>query len=173
MQKKVLFSKEQIQERVAAMAAQIDSLYAGEELVVICVLKGAFAFFSDLLRNMKTDVIIDFVRLASYGNKTLSTHIEITKDVEISLEGRHVLIVEDIVDSGKSMDFFTRYLSSRGATSIRIAALINKHGRREKSIEPDFAGFEMEDGFIVGYGLDFAEKYRNLDAIYELYDFTL
>ena len=173
MDKKVLFSKEQIQTRVAEMAKEIDTLYAGEELVVICVLKGAFAFFSDLVRHLKTDVIIDFVRLASYGDKTQSTHIEITKDVEISLENRQVLIVEDIIDSGKSMDFFTKYLSSRGASSIRIAALINKHGRREKSIVPDFSGFDMDDGFIVGYGLDFAEKYRNLDSIYELYDFTL
>ena len=171
--KTVIFSKEQILARVIELAQDIDAVYKGKEVVVICVLKGAFAFFSDLVRHMKTDMIVDFVRLASYGDKTQSSHIQITKDVEVSLEQRDVLVVEDIVDSGKSMDFFMKYLSSRGASSIRIATLLNKTERREKIVCPDFIGFEVPSGFIVGYGLDFAEKYRNLEEIYELHDFKV
>ncbi len=156
-----VFSEELIRRRVRELAADIDDVYKGETVVAVCVLKGAFPFFSDLVRAMKTDVLIDFVRLASYGDRASSSeHVQITKDVEISLEGRHVLIVEDIVDTGRSMDFLMRYFSSRGAKSIRLAALIDKKERREFSVHSDF----------VGYGLDYAERYRTLPAIYELLD---
>jgi len=166
-----VFSAESIRSRVKEMAAEIDSVYQGESVVAICVLKGAFPFFSDLVRAMETDVIIDFVRLASYGNGTSSSeHVQITKDVEISLENRHVLIVEDIVDSGRSMDFLMRYFSSRGAKSIRLASLIDKIERREFAVRSDFVGFDVPSGFLIGYGLDYAEKYRALPAIYELLD---
>ena len=168
---KEVFSSAEIQSRVEELAAQIDDVYKGETLVAVCVLKGAFPFFSDLVRAMKTDLLIDFVRLASYGDRASSSeHVQITKDVEISLEGRHVLIVEDIVDTGRSMDFLMRYFSSRGAKSIRLAALIDKKERREFSVHSDFAGFDLPAGFIVGYGLDYAERYRTLPAIYELLD---
>jgi hypoxanthine phosphoribosyltransferase len=168
---KEVFSAEAIQSRVRELAADIDKVYLGESVVAVCVLKGAFPFFSDLVRNMKTDTLIDFVRLASYGDGTSSsTHVQITKDVEVSLEGRHVLIVEDIVDSGRSMDFLLRYFSSRGARSLRIAALIDKKERREIPVHTDFVGFDLSSGFIVGYGLDHAERYRTLPAIYELLD---
>ena len=166
-----VFSEELIRRRVRELAADIDDVYKGETAVAVCVLKGAFPFFSDLVRAMKTDVLIDFVRLASYGDRASSSeHVQITKDVEISLEGRHVLIVEDIVDTGRSMDFLMRYFSSRGAKSIRLAALIDKKERREFSVHSDFAGFDLPSGFIVGYGLDYAERYRTLPAIYELLD---
>lgn len=166
-----VFSEELIRRRVRELAADIDDVYKGETVVAVCVLKGAFPFFSDLVRAMKTDVLIDFVRLASYGDRASSSeHVQITKDVEISLEGRHVLIVEDIVDTGRSMDFLMRYFSSRGAKSIRLAALIDKKERREFSVHSDFAGFDLPSGFIVGYGLDYAERYRTLPAIYELLD---
>ncbi len=168
---KEVFSAAVIRRRVEELAAQIDEVYRGETIVAVCVLKGAFPFFSDLVRAMKTDVLIDFVRLASYGDRASSSeHVQITKDVEISLEGRHVLIVEDIVDTGRSMDFLMRYFSSRGAKSIRLAALIDKKERREFSVHSDFAGFDLPSGFIVGYGLDYAERYRTLPAIYELLD---
>lgn len=168
---KEVFSAAVIRRRVEELAAQIDEVYRGETIVGVCVLKGAFPFFSDLVRAMKTDVLIDFVRLASYGDRASSSeHVQITKDVEISLEGRHVLIVEDIVDTGRSMDFLMRYFSSRGAKSIRLAALIDKKERREFSVHSDFAGFDLPSGFIVGYGLDYAERYRTLPAIYELLD---
>ena len=166
-----VFNEELIRRRVRELAADIDDVYKGETVVAVCVLKGAFPFFSDLVRAMKTDVLIDFVRLASYGDRASSSeHVQITKDVEISLEGRHVLIVEDIVDTGRSMDFLMRYFSSRGAKSIRLAALIDKKERREFSVHSDFAGFDLPSGFIVGYGLDYAERYRTLPAIYELLD---
>lgn len=168
---KEVFSATVIRRRVEELAAQIDEVYRGETIVAVCVLKGAFPFFSDLVRAMKTDVLIDFVRLASYGDRASSSeHVQITKDVEISLEGRHVLIVEDIVDTGRSMDFLMRYFSSRGAKSIHLAALIDKKERREFSVHSDFAGFDLPSGFIVGYGLDYAERYRTLPAIYELLD---
>ena len=161
-----VFSEELIRRRVRELAADIDDVYKGETVVAVCV-----PFFSDLVRAMKTDVLIDFVRLASYGDRASSSeHVQITKDVEISLEGRHVLIVEDIVDTGRSMDFLMRYFSSRGAKSIRLAALIDKKERREFSVHSDFAGFDLPSGFIVGYGLDYAERYRTLPAIYELLD---
>ena len=168
---KEVFSAAVIRRRVEELAAQIDEVYKGETVVAVCVLKGAFPFFSDLVRAMKTDVLIDFVRLAIYGDRASSSdHAQITKDVEISREGRHVLIVEDIVDTGRSMDFLMRYFSSRGAKSIRLAALIDKKERREFSVHSDFAGFDLPSGFIVGYGLDYAERYRTLPAIYELLD---
>ena len=168
---KEVFSAEVIGRRVGELAAQIDDVYQGETVVAVCVRKGAFPFFSDLVRAMKTDVLIDFVRLASYGDGVSSSeHVQITKDVEISLEGRHVLIVEDIVDTGRSMDFLMRYFSSRGAKSIRLAALIDKKERREFAVHADFVGFDLPAGFIVGYGLDHAERYRTLPAIYELLD---
>ena len=168
---KEVFSSAEIQRRVEELAAQIDDVYKGETVVAVCVLKGAFPFFSDLVRAMKTDLLIDFVRLASYGDRASSSeHVQITKDVEISLEGRHVLIVEDIVDTGRSMDFLMRYFSSRGAKSIRLVALIDKKERREFAVHSDFAGFDLPAGFIVGYGLDYAERYRTLPAIYELLD---
>ena len=172
MEMKEVFSAEAIQNRVRAIAAEIDALYGNEPVVVICVLKGAFPFFSDLVRAMKKDVFIDFVRLASYGEGTESCEtVRITKDVEISLEGRNVLIVEDIIDTGRSMDFFIRYCRSRGASSVRLAALIDKQERRELSVPVDFTGFSLPAGFIVGYGLDYAERYRTLPAIYELSGF--
>ncbi len=167
---KEVFSRAVIERRVEDLAARIDECYRGETVVAVCVLKGAFFFFSDLVRAMKSDVLTDFVRLSSYGDGTSSSHVEITKDVEISLEGRHVLIVEDIVDSGRSMHFLMRYFSSRGAKSVRLATLIDKKERREFDVHSDFVGFDLPSGFIVGYGLDYAEQYRTLPAVYELLD---
>lgn len=169
MELKPVFSADAIQRRVREMAAEIDALYGDEPLVVICVLKGAFFFFSDLVRAMNKEVAIDFVRLASYGSGTESSgHVQLTKDVELSLEGRHVLIVEDIVDTGRSMDFFISCCQARGAASVRLAVLIDKLERREVTVHADFAGFSLPGGFLVGYGLDCEEKYRTLPAVYEL-----
>lgn len=169
MLKKVL-GEEVIKSRVAAIAKEIDAVYCGEEVVAVCVLKGAFCFFSDLVRAIKTEVAIDFVRLASYGNAQKSSgDVRITKDVESNLKGRHVLIIEDIVDSGRSLNVLMKHIDSLGAKSVRLAVLINKKERREFPVHFDFVGFEL-DGFIVGYGLDYAERYRNLPGIYELLD---
>ncbi|MEG2173056.1 MAG: hypoxanthine phosphoribosyltransferase [Desulfovibrionaceae bacterium] len=167
---KLVFSQGQIQDRVTAMGAAIDQCYGDAPLVVVCVLKGASIFFSDLVRAITTPrVELDFVRLCSYGTGDNSSgSITFRKDVEISLTGKHVLIVEDIVDTGHTMHFLRGEFAARGAASLRIAALVDKHERREKAVQTDFAGFSLPKGFIVGYGLDYAEQYRNLPAIYEV-----
>lgn len=161
------FSPAVIDERVRALAAQINELYAGEPLVMICVLKGAFMFFSDLVKHITVEPEIDFVRVASYGaGDTSSGTVSFTKDVEIPLEGKHVVIVEDIVDSGRTMDFLLRQMRARGANSLRVAALVDKVERRTVDVQVDFAGFSISAGFIVGYGLDYAERFRELPGIY-------
>jgi hypoxanthine phosphoribosyltransferase len=165
-----VFGEGQIQARVAEMAAEISRLYAGEELVVVCVLKGAFMFFGDLMRRLKgPQVEADFVRLASYGESSASSHtVAFVKDVELSLAGKHVLIVEDIVDTGYTMDFLLRRFAARGAKSLRLAVMVDKQERREVPVRADFTGFALPGGFVVGYGLDYAERYRELPAIFEI-----
>ncbi len=164
-----LFSAEAIARRVDELGAAINTLYGDEPLVVICILKGGFMFFSDLVRRLKGKPELDFVRLASYGSGTnRSQHIAFTKDVEIALENKHVLFVEDIVDTGHTMHFLMHQMQARGAKSLRLAALVDKYERREVPVTVDFAGFSLSDGFIVGYGLDYAEHYRELPGIYTL-----
>ena len=165
-----VYGEEQIQARVAEMAAEINALYDGEELVVVCVLKGAFIFCGDLTRRLQgPQVEMDFVRLASYGSSaTSSRSVSFVKDVELSLAGKHVLVVEDIVDTGHSMDFLLRQFAARGAKSLRLAVMVDKQERREVPVHTDFTGFALSGGFIVGYGLDYAERYRELPAIYEI-----
>ena len=163
----LLYSPEAIQDRVRDMANEINALYEGEPLVIICVLKGAFMFFSDLLKHITVRPEIDFVRVASYGAGTASSRtISFSKDVEISLDGKHVLLVEDVVDSGHTMNFLFRQLAARGAKSLRLASLVDKRERREADVTVDFPGFVLNDGFILGYGLDYAERYRELPAVY-------
>lgn len=167
---KEIFSEQEIRERTTALGEEISEVYKDEPLVIICVLKGAFLFFSDLVRNIKKDsqLELDFVRLASYGSSDKSSRtISFTKDIEVNVEGKNVLIVEDIVDTGLTMEFLLKQLSVRKAKSVKIAALLSKKARREKSIAIDFVGFYIQDGFLVGYGLDYAEKYRNLPCICE------
>ena len=167
---KPVFSEEQIQERVRQMAAEIDAFYGDEPLVVVCVLKGAFLFFSDLVRHMKNkEAQLDFVRLSSYGTGTVSSgRIHFSKDVEVALEAKHVLLVEDVIDSGRSMRFLVDQFTQRGARSLRLAVLVDKRERREMLIEADFVGFPLPQGFIVGYGIDYREEFRALPAIYEV-----
>ena len=165
---KPLISEEAIQKRIRELADEISALYKDEPLVVVCVLKGAFMFFSDLVKHLTCKPELDFVRLASYGTASKSSKtITFTKDVEIPLEGKHVLIVEDIVDTGHSMDFLFRQFQARGARSLRLAVLLDKHERREVPVTSHFVGFALPSGFVVGYGLDYAESYRELPAIYE------
>lgn len=158
-----------INEALDRLGREISECYRGADTVVaVCVLKGAFMFFSDLVRRIEAPLRLDFVRLASYGDAISSGDLVFSKDVETSLAGRHVLIVEDIVDTGRSMDFLKRTFEERGPASVRIAALVDKHERREVELTVDFPAFRLEEGFLVGYGMDYAEKYRELDAIYEL-----
>ncbi|MFV0420766.1 hypoxanthine phosphoribosyltransferase [Oleidesulfovibrio sp.] len=164
----VVYTSEQVQERVRELAAQVNAEYEGKPLVVVCVLKGAFMFFSDLLKHLTVQPEIDFIRVASYGNATSrSKNISFTKDLEVSIDGKHVLVVEDIVDTGHTVEFLYRQLAARGAASIKLCAIVDKSERREVDVAVDFAGFALQKGYIIGYGMDYAERYRELDAIYD------
>jgi hypoxanthine phosphoribosyltransferase len=162
-----LFSREEIASIVRGLAEQISRDYRDRELVLVCILKGAFMFLSDLVRDLQIHVKIDFVRLASYGSGTKSSgSIEITKDIELPIEGKDVLIIEDIVDSGRTLQFLKDRLSLANPRSVKICALLDKKARREVEIEVDYLGKEVEDVFVVGYGIDFNEAYRNLPEIH-------
>lgn len=165
-----VFSPEEISARVRGMAAEIDACYGHEPLIVVCVLKGACLFFSDLVRCLHNkNLELDFIRIASYGAGTSSSgKVHLRKDVENDIRDKHVLLVEDIVDSGRSLRFVQDLFSARGPRSLRVAALVNKTGRREKEVTVDFYGFSRDTGFLVGYGLDFAERYRWLPGICEI-----
>lgn len=161
-----LFSAEEIAARVRDLAIQIDRDYSGREILMIAVLKGSFLFIADLVRAVKSPTIIDFVRLASYGSATQSSGIiEVRKDLELSIKGKDVLIVEDIVDSGQTLKSLCNMLLNRHPASLRICTLIDKQANRISDVPVDYVGFSMDDGFIVGYGLDLDEKYRDLPNI--------
>ena len=163
---KVLFSNEQISERVRELGMQITSDYRGSELLVIGILKGCFIFVSDLVRNIGLPVRIEFVRLSSYGcSDSPGSEVRIFDDTGDAVKGRHILIVDDIMDTGQSLTAFRKHLESKGPASVRICTMINKKYRRSQDIDPDYSGFTITDGFIVGYGLDFAEDYRALPEI--------
>ncbi len=162
-----LMTSEEIASIVEKLADQISRDYTGKELVLVCILKGAFMFLSDLIRRLRIPVKVDFVRLASYGAGMKSSGlVEITKDIETPVEGKDVLIVEDIVDSGRTLQFLKERLALSNPHSIKICALLDKKARREVEIEADYLGKEIEDVFIVGYGIDFNEGYRHLPEIY-------
>ena len=163
----LLLSRNQIAAIVNELADRISKDYAQGDLVLVCVLKGAFMFLSDLIRCLRISARVDFVRLASYGSGMASSGmIEITKDVEIPLEGKDVLVIEDIVDSGRTLQFLRNRLSLSLPRSVRICTLLNKQARREVEIKVDYIGKEIENVFVVGYGIDFNEAYRNLPEIY-------
>jgi hypoxanthine phosphoribosyltransferase len=169
MNKKVVFDKDVIAKRVKELGREISGRYGNEPLVCVCVLKGAFVFFADLMRSLTIDPELDFVRLASYaGGTSREGKMIFSKDMEVSIQDKHVLIVEDIVDTGHSMQYLTRILEARRPRSIAIAALVDKSERRELDVRVDFPGFALDKGFIVGYGLDYDEKYRGLEGVYEL-----
>jgi hypoxanthine phosphoribosyltransferase len=162
-----LLSREQISSIVQHLADRISKDYRGRELVLVCILKGAFMFLSDLVRHLRIPIQVDFVRLASYGSgmKT-SRKIEITKDIEIPIGKKDVLIIEDIIDSGRTLQFLKDRLALLNPRSVKVCALLDKKARREVEMEADYLGIEVEDNFIVGYGIDFNENYRYLPEIY-------
>ncbi|MBW2592338.1 MAG: hypoxanthine phosphoribosyltransferase [Deltaproteobacteria bacterium] len=164
-----VIKKEDIGKTVASMARNISSDYADRDLTVIGVLNGAFIFLADLVRKLSIPVEIDFVRVASYGAGTESSgEIQLTKDVEIDIKDRDLLIVEDIIDTGLTLSYLIDHLKCLGPHSVKICTLIDKRERREVEIHADYAGHVTEEGYLVGYGLDHAEKYRNLPEIYHL-----
>lgn len=164
--KEVLFDEKQLGEKVKELGTIISKDYETKDLLVVGVLKGSVLFTSDLIKNITIPCEIDFMAVSSYGNSTeTSGVVRILKDLDHSIEGKDVLIVEDIVDSGVTLDYLLKYLKARKANSIEIATLLNKPARRKVDIEVKYSGFEVPDAFIVGYGIDYAEKYRNLPYI--------
>lgn len=164
--KEVLLSEEQIAEKVKEIGEKITRDYEGMDLLVVVILKGSVIFAADLLREIKTPVEIDFIAVSSYGNGTKSTGVvNITKDLNKPIEGKNILIIEDILDSGKTLCNLTKVLKERNPKSIEICTLLNKPERREAEVETRYSGFDIPDEFVVGYGLDYAEKYRNLPYI--------
>jgi len=165
--KKVLYPRDVIRRRVAELAEEISRDYRGREPVLIGVLKGAFIFMADLVRGLKVPCVIDFVRVASYGSgSTSSGNVVIKKDIETDITGKDVLIIEDIVDTGITMRFLVEKLRERNPRSLKVCAFVDKRARRKVEFEADYVGFTMEDGFIVGYGLDFDEKSRFHPEVY-------
>ncbi len=169
MEKEILIPRDKIQDRVKELADQICSDYKGKEPVLIGVLNGAVFFIADLARQMAIPTKMDFVRAASYGSgMTSSGTVRLTKDVEIPIRGKSVILVEDIVDTGLTLSHIVKILEKKGPESIRICAFIDKLERRDIAVTVDYCGFQVEEGFIVGYGLDHDEKYRHLSDIYIL-----
>ena len=165
---RVLLSEEELQKRIAEMGAQLSEDYKDKNPTMVCILKGAIMFYTDLLRAMPIPLSMDFMAVSSYGTSTKSSgEVEIRKDLSTSIEGKHVVIVEDIVDSGFTLSYLTRLLKTRGAKSIELCTLLDKPSRRAPGIDlkAKYSGFEVGNEFVVGYGLDYAEKYRNLPFI--------
>ena len=165
---KILLTEEQIQTRVRELGAQITEDYRDKNPVMVCILKGAIMFYTDLVRAIDAPIAMDFMAVSSYGKRTKSSgEVEIRKDLSVSIEHRHVIIVEDIIDSGFTLTYLTRMLNARGALSIRIATLLDKPERRAPGItlKSDYYGFTVPDEFVVGYGLDYDERYRNLPYV--------
>ena len=162
----VLLSEQRIQERVKELGTQITRDYAGRNPLLIGVLKGACFFLTDLLRAIDTRVGIEFMAISSYGASTrTSGEVRILKDLDVPVEGRDLIVVEDIVDTGLTLSYLLANLKSRGAASVKLVALLDKFERREREVEIDYLGFQIPDHFVVGYGLDYAERYRNLPFI--------
>lgn len=164
---KLLFSKAQIEEAVSRLASEISRDYEGRRPLLIGVLKGAFVFLADLIRKLKIPVEVDFVRLSSYGlGSESSGQVKFTKEFEMEIEGRDVIVVEDIVDTGLSLKVLLEALKERNPKSLKVCCLLDKKFRRKTPVQVDYVGFEIEEGFVVGYGIDYAEKYRELPEIY-------
>lgn len=164
-----LISKEQIDKRVKELANTITNDYKDKNLVVVGILKGAFIFMADLIRNIDLNLQVDFVRLKSYGSKMESSGaVTITKDVELDLTNKDVLVIEDIVDTGYTLKYIVEMLKLHKANSVKICCLIDKKERRKVDINADYVGFEIKEGFLVGYGLDYDENFRHLNGIYKL-----
>ena len=172
----VLISREQIEQRVTALSAEITRDFSGQSIIFVGVLKGAAIFLSDLIRGVQLDAAFDFIGVSSYGNRPtpaqeLSTgwdstgEVRLTKDVDQSLIGRNIILVEDILDTGLTLTFLKNVLQARNPKSLRVATLLDKPSRRKQPVEADYVGFSIPDKFVVGYGMDYSEQFRNLPDI--------
>lgn len=163
---RILFTEEQLKERVKEVAQKVDKDFEGKRPLVVGILKGSIIFYSDFIRHITTPVELDFMVVSSYGSGTVSSgKLNIKKDLDADLKGREVIIVEDIIDSGFTLANLKALLKERGAASVTIVTLLNKPSRREYDISPDYNCFEIEDEFVIGYGLDYNEAYRSLPYI--------
>ena len=167
---RIVLSKRTIQKRVKQLAKQISSDYAGTTPVIICMLKGAIYFFTDLVKNITIPVTIEFARLSSYKNGPTGGDMELVADLKDQSEGKDVIIVEDIVDSGKTLAYFIDMLNKKNPASVKICTFLDKLTRREVSVKSEYVGFDIDCGFVIGYGLDYAEKYRELPYLAEVLD---
>ncbi len=164
---KRLFSKDDIEETVEKLAKAIEQDFEGEKIVFVCLLKGSFMFTSDLVRHVRNPSRVDFMRVSSYGSGMVSKgEVIITKDLEEDIGGENVVIVEDIIDSGLTLKYVTDMLRERRPKALKICTLLDKKARRKEDVLVDYSGFEVEDDFVVGYGIDYAEQYRNLPEIF-------
>jgi hypoxanthine phosphoribosyltransferase len=159
----ILIPEEKIQSRVKELGRQISADYAGKSVHLVCVLKGAYTFLSDLAREIEVPVTVDFLAVSSYGKgKSTSGEVQLTKDLDSSLEGKDVIVVEDIADTGITLNYLLNLLRSRRPATLRVAAFLSKPSRRQIDVAVDYVGFEIPDRFVVGYGLDLDQRYRNL-----------
>lgn len=164
--KEVLYNEDELRDKVRQMGAKISKDYFGKELIIIGVLKGSVIFMSDLLKEITIPCKMDFMAVSSYGNSTeTSGVVRILKDLDFEIQGKDILIVEDIIDSGVTLKYLMKYLSGRKPNSLEIVCLLNKPDRRKADIDVKYLGYDVPDYFLVGYGLDFAEKYRNLPYV--------
>ncbi|MDD4797135.1 MAG: hypoxanthine phosphoribosyltransferase [Eubacteriales bacterium] len=162
----ILYDEQTIADRVAALGRAISQAYAGQDLLVVGVLKGATVFFADLIRQIDMPLEMDFIAVSSYGRRSSTTgEVRFIKDLDVSVENRNVLLVEDILDTGTTLKYLSDIMRSRQPASVKICTLLDKPTRRTADIEADYVGFVIPDAFAVGYGLDYAEKYRNLPMI--------
>ena len=163
---KVLISKEELEKRVKELAKKIEKDYDGQDLTLICILKGSIFFTVDLAKNINKPIYIDFIQVSSYGKKTISTEeIDLKLELNESIEGKNILIVEDIIDTGRTLKYLMKYLKEKNPKSIKICTLLDKPERRICDIKVDYVGMQIPDKFVVGYGLDYNELYRNLPYV--------
>lgn len=164
---RILFDRKQIQRKVGEIGQQIENDYRGKAPVLIGILKGAFVFMADLVRTIEeVDMEIDFLGVSSYRNKTLpATQPVVTRDLTIDIGARDVIVIEDIIDTGGTFDFIVKHIEGKNPSSLKICCLIDKRGRRKGNLKIDYFGFEIESGFVIGYGMDFSEKFRNIKDI--------
>lgn len=168
---KILLTQDEIEKRVKELGEQISKDYAGKEPVIICMLKGAVYFFADLVKSIKIPIMIDFARLSSYKNGTVGGEMELVSNITAEIKDKDVIIVEDIVDSGKTLSYFiNNLLKKKQPKSVKICAFLDKKERREVDIFADYVGFDVPCGFVIGYGLDYAEKFRELPFLAEVID---
>ena len=166
MIEEVLFSEEQLKKRAAELGAEISKDYEGKPILLIGILKGSLPFMADLMRRIDGDVEIDFMAVSSYGSSTVSSGVvKIIKDLDHSIEGKNVIVIGDIIDTGITLSYLSKYLTDKRPASLKVCTLLDKPSRREMEVKVDYVGFQIPDKFVLGYGLDFEQKYRNLPYI--------